>query len=124
MLQELSKGEGTFFSEYCKFKFSLMSKLKKPNFRPLVGARRQVLTHCVRNQSSGGQRRDLGRREDLASSPSAVDQQMMHISPSFLCALFVTLQLQFIIFSPILRTYFDKLIFLRDPKSSSSYFAT
>ena len=70
MLQELSKGEGTFFSEYCKFKFSLMSKLKKPNFRPLFGARRQVLTHCVRNQSSGGQRRDLGRREDLASSPS------------------------------------------------------
>ena len=58
----------TFF-EYCEFKFSLMSKLESPNFRPLFGARRQVLTHCVRNQSSGGQRRDLGRRGDLAPHP-------------------------------------------------------
>ena len=111
--------------KYCEFDCSFMSKLENPNFRPPLGARRQVLTHCVRNQSSGGQRRGWGEERIYPAHHPPIGQQMMHTSPSsFSCILFVTLQLQFIIFSPILRTYFVKLIFLWDPESSNSYFAT
>ena len=70
--------------KYCEFDCSFMSKLENPNFRPPLGARRQVLTHCVRNQSSGGQRRGWGEERIYPAHHPTIGQQMLHIFGLFL----------------------------------------